>query len=77
MNYRKPSVWVLCGFLMLAARRYPTNEQWYLLVYHGGVLENPITVWLIHSGSGKHVDVTQGNECGVITDFIESQKQQD
>lgn len=64
------------GDSQLAARTYPINEQWYLLVHHGGGLENPITVWLTHSGSGKHVDVTQGNESGVITDFIESQKQQ-
>lgn len=64
------------GDALLYTRTYPINAQWQLLVHHGGGLEKPMTVWLNHVISGKHVDITQGNETGAITDFISSQNPQ-
>ena len=60
------------GDALLSQRTYPINDSWYLLVHHGGGLPNPINVWLNRAGTWEHIDITQGNEEGAITDFIES-----
>ena len=60
------------GDALLSQRTYPINDSWYLLVHHGGGLPNPIAVWLNRAGTREHIDITQGNEEGAITDFIES-----
>lgn len=60
------------GDSLLAVRTYPINDQWHLMLQHGGGLEKPIAVWLTHSASREHIDITQGNEKNAITDFIES-----
>jgi len=61
------------GDSQLAVRTYPINDQWHLLIQHGGGLEKPIVVWLSHRTTGKHVDITQGDTDGAITDFIRMQ----
>ena len=59
------------GDALLYQRTYPINDSWCLLVHHGGGLPNPISVWLTRTGTGELIDITQGNEEGAITDFID------
>ena len=61
------------GDFQLAARTYPINDQWQLMIHHGGGLEKPIAIWLSHRTTGKHVDITRGDAEGAITDFIRRQ----
>ena len=58
------------GDALLYTRRYPINENWYLLVNYGGGLEKPITVWLTCADTRKYIDIRQGNQENAITDFI-------
>jgi len=65
------------GDALLCNRTYPIDKEWYLLVIHGGGLPKPISVWLTHTGAGEHMDITQGNEDGAVTKFIDSYSSDD
>lgn len=60
------------GDPLLFVRTYPINDKWQLMIHHGGGLSKPIAIWLMHSESGRYVDVTKGNEDGTISDFIKT-----
>lgn len=62
------------GDPLLAVRTYPINDQWALLIHHGGGLEKPIAIWLTSLVTNKHIDITQGNASGAITEFIGAQQ---
>lgn len=60
------------GGPLLYNREYAINAEYALWLAHGGGLEEPIYIWLIHLPSGDRQDITQGNENNQITDFVSS-----
>ena len=58
------------GGPLLYNREYPINEEYALWLAHGGGLEKPIYIWLMHLSSGDRCDITQGNDEEQITGFV-------
>ena len=58
------------GGPLLYNREYPINEEYALWLSHGGGLEKPIYIWLMHLPSGDHCDVTRGNADDQIIEFV-------
>lgn len=58
------------GGPLLYNREYPINEEYALWLAHGGGLDKPIYIWLMHLSSGDRCDITQGNDEEQITGFV-------
>ena len=64
------------GGPLLYNREYPINAEYALWLSHGGGIEEPIYLWLVHLPSGDNFDITQGNADNQITDFVFSHSNQ-
>jgi len=64
------------GGPLLYNREYAINAEYALWLAHGGGVEKPIYLWLMHLSSGDRCDITQGNADNQITDFVFSHSNQ-